>query len=366
MSPLTDFCGPFEGWTIWGPYVILIEIVEFFLMKRGIIVTKWQVTRLGSPTEAMTLVDAPPPDISEEAILIRVRAAALNFFDILLCQGTYQEKPPLPFTPGAEIAGDIIRIGEKVRGFQPGDRVIALPPLPHGGLTEMVAVPQSLVFPMPQGMNWNEAAALFITYQTALYALTERGRLAPGEMLLVHAGAGGVGSAAIQLGRALGARVAATAGGPEKTAVCRQLGADPAIDYESENFIEVIKQLTEGRGADVIFDPVGGDVFDQSRRAVAFDGRILVIGFAGGRIPQAPANHILVKNYSVVGVHWGLWHRLFPQRVRQAHDTLAEYYRRGAIHPLISREVPFEEAPAALEALGRRKTWGKVIVKVHD
>ena len=322
----------------------------------------WQVQRLGDPEQALQLaeVDDPRPEPGE--IVIEVRAAALNFFDILLCSGEYQERPELPFTPGGEISGTILETGEGA-DLQIGRRVIATPPLPRGGYADKVAVPESSVFPIPESMPFEKAAALPITYQTSHVALHHRAQLESGETVLVHAGAGGVGSAAIQIAKAAGARVIATAGGSEKVGVCKELGAEIAVDYREENFIEVVKEATEGRGADVIFDPVGGDVFDGSRRCVAFEGRIVVIGFAGGRIAEAPTNHILVKNYSVVGMHWGLYTKVMPDLVRSTHEDLVDLYEAGEIDPLISEIASFEQLPEALRLLGGRDTYGKIIVR---
>lgn len=322
----------------------------------------WQVKRLADPSEALELVEIDEPQLEDGKVIIKVEAAALNFFDILLCQGKYQVKPPLPFTPGAEISGTIAKAGPNSR-FKVGERVFAQPQLPNGGLSEYVAVDESNVFKMADSMSFQEAAAMFVTYQTTYYALHYRAQLKRGETLLVHAGAGGVGSAAIQLGKAAGAKVIATAGGQEKVAVLRELGADVVIDYLSDDFVEIVKEETNGRGADVIYDPVGGDVFDRSRKCIAFDGRILVVGFAGGRIPEAPVNHALVKNYSIVGVHWGYFKRLYPEGVIDIHHKLMEMYEEGKIKPLIYREFPFEKVPEALELLGSRKTYGKLIVK---
>ncbi|WP_206885113.1 MULTISPECIES: zinc-binding dehydrogenase [Alicyclobacillus] len=323
----------------------------------------WVVRELGHHRDVLRLEDTPDPAMQPGSARIRVEAAALNFLDLLVCQGQYQEKPPLPFTPGVEVCGVVEEVAPGST-FQVGDRVIALPQLPHGGLAEQVVVPLAQVHRVPQGASPAEAAAMFITYHTAYYALHRLARLQPGEVLLVHAGAGGVGSAAIQLGKAAGARVIATAGGPEKVETCRQLGADEAVDYRSGDFVEVVKAFTSGRGADVIFDPVGGDVFDASRRCIAFEGRLLVIGFASGRIPQAPMNHALVKNYSLVGVHWGLFHRLYPDAVREMHEELIRLYEAGRIRPLVRHVYPFEDVIPAMDALGGRQTVGKVIVSV--
>lgn len=327
----------------------------------------WQVTQLGNPQEALQLAEVTKPEVGAKQVLVRVEAVALNFFDILLCQGKYQEKPPLPFTPGAEISGTIEAVGSEFKGsngmnLAVGQRVLGTPLLPAGGLAEYVLLSDDAVFPIPDEMSEMDAAALFITYQTAYYALHRSGRLMPGETLLVHAGAGGVGSAAIQLGKAAGARVIATAGGAEKVEICRQLGADVAIDYLSENFADVVNEVTQRRGANVIFDPVGGDTFDLSRKCIAFEGRLLVIGFAGGRIADAPTNHALVKNYSIVGVHWGLYRKLYPQGIMDIHRELMSLYAIGKIKPLIYQSFNMDETITALNLLGERKTWGKLIV----
>lgn len=320
----------------------------------------WQVHTLGDPKDVLGLEEVEEPSPGPDEMVVEVEAAALNFFDILLCRGEYQEKPDPPFTPGGEVAGKISDAGNAQ--FQLGQRVIATP-FPSGGYAEKVAVSSSNVFPIPETMPSDAAAAMHIIYQTAHFALHRRANLQRGETVLVHAGAGGVGSAAIQVARAAGARVFATAGGEEKVEVCRKLGAEVAIDYREENFIEVVKEATDGRGADVIFDPVGGDVFDGSRRCVAFEGRIVVIGFAGGRIAEAPTNHALIKNYSVMGLHWGLYNKIMPHLVRETHEELVRLYEAGEVEPLIHSVVPFEEVPDALALLGSRGTYGKLVTR---
>jgi NADPH2:quinone reductase len=286
----------------------------------------------------------------------------LNFSDVLLCRGEYQEKPPLPFTPGAEIAGTVVAAGDGSR-HEVGERVLATPELPHGGLAERTIARDVDAFAIPDSLDDASAAALHVTYQTGWFGLYHRAQLRQGETLLVHAGAGGVGSAAIQLGLAAGARVVATAGGAEKVQICRDLGAEVAIDYRTDDFVEAVKEVTDGRGADVVYDSVGGDTFDRSRRCIAFEGRILVVGFAGGRFADAPTNHVFVKNYSVVGVHWGLYKRYDPDLVERCHDELLGLHARGLISPLISSQRPLEEAPDALTELAARGTWGKVVLR---
>jgi NADPH2:quinone reductase len=320
----------------------------------------WQVHKLGDPQEALKLEEVEDPEPGPGEVVVEVEAAALNFFDILLCKGEYQERPETPFTPGGEVSGTISAVGEGV-DLKEGLRVIATP-FPSGGYAEKVAVPaENGVFPIPDDMTSEAAAAMHVAYQSAHFGLHRRANLKEGETVLVHAGAGGIGSAAIQLARAAGARVFSTAGGPEKVEVCEKLGAEVAVDYKEENFVDAVKEVTDGRGAEVIFDPVGGEVFDLSRRCVAFEGRIVIVGFTSGSIADVPTNHLLVKNYSVVGLHWGLYNKVAPELVVETHEALVELYQNDEIDPLIFKTVPFEEVPEALGLLGSRKTYGKLV-----
>ncbi len=323
----------------------------------------WQVHELGDPKSALKLEEVEDPEPRPGEVTVEVEAAGLNFFDILLCRGEYQERPSLPFTPGAEVSGTITEVGADV-DLAVGTRVLAAPPLPKGGFAEKVAVPvEGSVFPVPDDMPPRDAAAMHLIYQTAFFGLHRRANLKEGETVLVHAGAGGVGSAAIQPANASGARVISTAGGAEKVEICRKLGAEVVVDYQEENFVDAVKEATDGRGADVIFDPVGGDVFDLSRKCIAFEGRIVVVGFTSGRIADAPTNHALVKNYSVVGLHWGLYNEVMPELIAETHEALVELYEDGKIDPLIFKAVPFEEVPDALELLESRKTYGKLVTE---
>jgi NADPH2:quinone reductase len=326
----------------------------------------WQVHELGDPQEVLRLEEVEEPEPGPGEVVIEVEAAALNFFDILLCKGEYQERPDLPFTPGAEVSGTIVEAGEGV-DLVAGTRVLATPPLPQGGYAEKVTAPaDGSVFHIPDEMPTLAAAALHLAYQTAYFGLHRRAHLQEGQTVLVHAGAGGVGSAAIQVATAAGARVISTAGDPEKLEVCEKLGAEVVVDYREENFVDAVKETTGGWGADVIFDPVGGEVFDLSRRCVAFEGRIVVVGFTSGSIADAPTNHLLVKNYSVVGLHWGLYNKVMPKLVAETHDALVKLYQNGEIDPLIFNTVPFEEVPEALGLLGSRKTYGKLVTTPRD
>jgi NADPH:quinone reductase len=312
----------------------------------------WRVHELGDPS-AMTLDDVPTPAPGEGQLLVRVRAAALNFPDVLMAAGLYQERPPLPYTPGVELCGEVEGTGQRVLGSPSGG---------PGAFAEYALMDADSAWPVPEGMPDEKAAALYLTYQTGHVGLHRRAHLQAGEWLLVHAGAGGVGSAAIQLGKAAGARVVATAGGPEKVQVCRDLGADHVVDYTAEDFVPVVKEVTGGHGADVVYDPVGGEVFDKSRRCIAFEGRLVVVGFTSGTIPEAPANHLLVKNYSVVGLHWGLYRKHDPAVFGHVHEELTRLYEDGRIDPLVSQVLPLEEAPTALGALASRATVGKVVL----
>ena len=317
------------------------------------------VDRFMEPEE-LVVGEAPEPELRPGTVKLQVRAAGCNFFDILMCRGTYQVKPPFPFVPGAEVAGEVLEVAEGVTGIAPGDRVLASAGL--GGFAERALAPAGGCWPLPEGMSFAEGAALPIIYPTSWAGLVFRAALQPGETLLVHAAAGGVGTAAVQIGKALGARVIATAGGAEKLEVARECGADVLVDYRKEDFVARVLEETGGRGADVIYDSVGGDVFDRSLKCIAWNGRLLVIGFAGGEIPSVKANRILLKNIAVTGLHWGAYAKHEPERIPETFHALFDLYRDGKIRPVIFRSYPLEETARALSDLGSRKTWGKVIV----
>jgi len=321
---------------------------------RAIVVDRWMEPR------ELALRDVPDPVIGPGMLGVDVRAAGCNFFDILMVRGQYQVKPPFPFVPGAELAGVVREVGAGVEGFAPGDRVLASVPL--GAFAERAAVPAAGAWRMPEGLSFEAGAALPIVYPTSHVALVLRAALRAGETLLVHAAAGGVGIAAVQIGKALGARVIATAGGAEKLAVARRAGADVAIDYDAGEWVEAVRAATDGRGADVIYDPVGGDVFDASLKCIAWNGRLLVIGFASGRIPEVKLNRVLLKNISLVGLHWGAHALHQPERIAETMAALLALQREGKVEPVIYRTYPLAELPAALEALGSRQSYGKVVV----
>ena len=265
----------------------------------------------------------------------------------------------LPYSPGSEIAGDVVALGEGVDGFTVGDRVMGLT---GGGYAELAAVNADRLTRLPDGLTYEQAASFAVTYGTSHVALAHRARLKPGETLLVHGAAGGVGLTAVELGKIMGARIIATAGGPDKLEIARAAGADEAIDYLAEDIRERVKALTGGKGADVIYDPVGGDVFDASLRCVAFEGRILVIGFAGGRVPQIPANHVMVKNVDIIGVNRPAYDVLAPEVSRRSQEQLLEWLAQGRISPLVSKTFPLERAVEGLESVVTRKSTGKVVI----
>ena len=321
----------------------------------------WQLSRYGEPQEVLELAEVPQPSPGPGQLLVRVLAAAANFPDALLCLGTYQVRPPLPFTPGVELCGEVVAAGQDVTGFAAGDRVIGGAVLPHGAFAEYALMDAAGALPAPPGLDDAEAAPFHITYQTGWFGLHRRARLAPGETLLVHAAAGGVGSGAVQLGKAAGARVIGVAGGQEKAAVARELGADVVVDRHSEDFVAVVKDVTAGRGADVVYDPVGGEAFRKSTKCIAFEGRILVVGFASGDIPSAALNHALVKNYSIVGLHWGLYQQRDPAAIADCHAELTRLAAAGVIRPLISERLTLADVPDGLRRLAAGNTIGRLV-----
>jgi len=321
---------------------------------RAIVVDRWM-----EPKE-LKVREVPEPKPLDGGLGVEVKAAGCNFFDILMVQGRYQVRPPFPFIPGAELAGVVREVGPGVAGFAVGDRVFGSVAL--GAFAERAVVAAKAAWKMPAGMSFEQAAALPIVYPTSYAALVYRAQLRAGENLLVHAAAGGVGLAAVQIGKALGARVLATAGGPDKLEVARKAGSDLVLDYRDPNWLAAVKEATNGRGADVIYDSVGGEVTDQSLKCIAWNGRLLIIGFASGSIPAIKANRILLKNIAVVGLHWGAYAVHEPERLSETFDALFRLFSQGKIDPVIYGRYALEELPLALEALASRKTHGKVIV----
>jgi NADPH2:quinone reductase len=312
--------------------------------------------------ESLVVEDVAAPEPVKRQVRIAVRAAGLNFPDTLMIAGKYQVKPPFPFAPGAECAGVVDAVGEGVSSVKPGDRVMAM--TGWGAMAEQAVVAEQGVFRIPDSMSFVQAAGFVVTYGTVYHALVDRARLKPGEVLLVHGAAGGVGLNAVEIGKCLGATVIATAGSDDKLKLARDYGADHLINYRAGDFRDKVKELTGGRGADVIFDPVGGDVFDQSLRCINWGGRLLVIGFASGRIPEAPANLILLKSIDLVGVFWGAFAQRDPARNRANFETMLRWFGEGRLKPHVSKTFALDQVPAAMRFLLSREATGKVVITV--
>ena len=317
----------------------------------------WRLKDLGEPAEQLELVDEDTPPCDPGEVTVRVEAVGLAFPDVLRCRGKYQVRTPPRYNPGGETCGVIEEIGAGVEGLEPGQRVVFL----GGGLAETVVMPYTNVIPVPDGVAATTAAALPVNYGTTWFALHQRAALRTGEWLLVTGAAGGTGTAAIELGRAAGAKVIAVAGGPTKVQICRDLGASVVVDHnETPDWVDAVREATGG-GVDVAYDPVGGETFHQVRRCMAWDGRLLVIGFVAG-IPDAPTNHVLLKNYSIVGVHWGASVARRPESVREQVGAVLDLVAAGQVNPPLYPPYPFEQAAQALQDLADRKTWGKAVV----
>jgi len=308
----------------------------------------------------LRLEELMPPQAGPQQLRIRVRACGVNFADSLITRGKYQQQPAPPFVPGFEIAGEVLEAGSGVEGFAAGDRVIAVTPC--GGYAEQVVADVTRCVHMPEAMSWLHGAAFPIVFGTSHVALAHRARLRPGEVLVVHGAAGGVGLTAVAIGRQLGATVIATASSAQKLALARDHGAHHLIDTSREDLRARLKELTDGRGADVIYDPVGGESFAASLRSIAFEGRILIIGFASGDVPQIPANHLLVKNVDVIGLNWPAYVELNPHVMTASLQTLIDWYLCGAIQPQVSATYPLQQAVTALKQVVERKSTGKVVI----
>ncbi|MDA8368892.1 MAG: NADPH:quinone oxidoreductase family protein [Nocardiopsaceae bacterium] len=315
----------------------------------------------GEPRDVLRLEEVADPRPAPGQVLVRVRAAAVNFPDALLCRGMYQTKPPLPFTPGIELCAEVAEVGEGVTTVAVGDRVIGGAELPNGAFADYALMGADTVFPAPDSLTDDEAASLFIGYQTGWFALHRRAGLREGETVLVHAAAGGVGSAAVQLAKAAGARVVGVVGGSKKAEAAAELGADVVVDRHTEDFVSVVKELTDGRGADVVFDPVGGDSFTRSTKCIAFEGRIVIIGFASGTIPTPGLNHALIKNYALIGLHWGLYRERAPEYIGEAHARLTELADQGLIKPLVSERIGAADLADGVQRLADGSTVGRLV-----
>jgi NADPH2:quinone reductase len=313
----------------------------------------------GGP-EKLTVEDVPSPQPKGDEVVVAVHAAAVNFPDTLIIANKYQLKPALPFSPGGEVAGTIKAVGIAVNDFAPGDRVIAV--CGWGGFAEEVVVPHTRVVHLQKGVPMDAAAALVLTCGTAHYALQERARLQPGELLLVLGAAGGTGLSAVQIGKLMGARVIAAASSPEKLALCREYGADATIDYSKEDLRERLQRLTDGHGLDVVYDPVGGACTELALRSMAWGGRMLVIGFTSGEIPRPPLNLPLLKGCSIVGAYYGGFVEHEPTRHLALLKELLRWLAEGRIRPAITSRRPLEEAAAALNEVISRRVRGKIVL----
>jgi len=315
------------------------------------------------PAETLVLEEIASPEAKKNEVLLEVHAAGVNFPDTLIIEGKYQFKPPFPFSPGGEAAGVVTAVGEKVSHLKVGDRVMAL--TGWGSFAEEVAVPGYNVMPIPASMDFASAAAFGMTYGTSMHALKQRANLQPGETLLVLGASGGVGLAAVEIGKAMGAKVIAAASSAEKLEVAKAAGADELINYSESSLKDEVKRLTGGQGADVIYDPVGGDLFDAAIRSIAWNGRLLVVGFASGRIPELPVNLTLLKGAAVVGVFWGAFAQRQPQDNAANFQQLFAWHAAGKLKPLVSQTFPLTQAGEAINTLGQRKAVGKVVVQVR-
>jgi NADPH2:quinone reductase len=314
------------------------------------------------PPESLVVEDVVSPDPGPGEVVVSVKAASVNFPDVLIIQNKYQFKPQLPFSPGSEVAGIVKAIGDGVTGVNPGDRVMAF--TTYGAFAEEVKTEAKRLLPLPPGMDFTHAAAFGLTYATSDHALRDRGQVAAGETLLVLGAAGGVGLAAIEIGKALGARVIAAASTDDKLTVCREHGADDTINYVADDLRDRIKSVTDGRGVDVVYDPVGGAYTEPALRSLAWRGRLLVVGFAAGEIPKIPLNLTLLKGCSIVGVFWGEFTRREPQRFAESMQQLGRWYGDGKLKPHVSQTYPLERAADALTAMANRQVKGKVVLTV--
>jgi NADPH2:quinone reductase len=322
---------------------------------RAVICRQW-----GGP-ETLAVEDVPRRALAPDEVRIRVRAAGVNFADTLMIAGKYQVKPDFPFSPGMEAAGELTEVRARATSLKPGQRVMATV-RGGGAYSEELVAPAEAVVPIPDRMDFVTAAAFPVVYGTSHFALTQRGTLQRGEVLLVLGAAGGVGLTAVEIGKQLGATVIAAAGGPDKLKVAQEHGADHLIDYTRESIRDRVRELTQGRGADVVYDPVGGDAFDQALRAVNWEARMLVIGFASGRIPSVPANLILVKNISVIGVVWGAQTQRDPARSKAWLTELVGWWQAGKLKPVVGATFPLAKVGDALTALLSRKYPGKIVL----
>jgi NADPH2:quinone reductase len=317
-------------------------------------------TRYGTPDD-LEIADLPDPVPGPGEALVRVKAAALNFFDTLIIAGKYQHKPPFPFSPGAEFAGEVERVGAGVAGFSPGDRVIGN--IGWGAAREKVVAEASQLVALPAGLDFERAAGLSVTYGTTMYALNDRAKLKAGETLAVLGAAGGTGLAAIEVGKLMGARVIACASSEEKLAFARRHGADDCVNYATADLKEALRLLTDGKGVDVVYDPIGGAQGEAALRGMDWGGRYLVIGFAAGDMPKLPLNLVLLRSYDVLGVYWGAWTQRHPQGHRANMAQILEWCAQGRLSSHVHAVYPLSEATTALKDIAARKVMGKAILR---
>jgi len=326
-------------------------------------VRAWQITRLAEPREALDLRDVEIPVRGAGELRVRVLAAAVNFPDVLMCRGIYQVRPDLPFTLGLELCGEVIEACPTDDRFAVGDRIMGMAKPPSGSFADEAIMLSTSAFAVPPELTTEEAAGFTVAYQTAWTALHRRAGIRRGETLLVTAAAGGVGSAAVQLGRAAGARVIAVVGGQAKVTAAEALGAHVVIDRHTDDVVERIKEATGGGGVDVVVDPVGGAAYAWATKCIAFEGRIVVVGFAGGDIQEARLNHALIKNYSILGLHWGMYTTAAPAVVREATRSLEELVRVEGLRPLVGDAMPFLDTPRAVQHLADGGTVGRIVIR---
>jgi len=316
------------------------------------------------PPSSLVYEDIADPTPASDEVLLKVKACSVNFPDSLIIQGLYQFKPELPFSPGADIAGEIIAIGSEVSGFKVGDEVVGLST--HGGYAEKAVLKANACFPKPSGMSMTNAAAFLMAYGTSYYALKVRANLKPGDSLLVLGASGGVGLTAVELGKLMGAKVIAAASTQEKLDLCKSYGADELINYETEDLKARVKEITGRKGVNIVLDPVGDKYTDPALRSIAWEGHYLVVGFAAGTIPKVPLNLALLKSCQIVGVFWGAFAQKFPKQNLALIQELVMWFMQKKINPCIQKEYLLEEAPQALEAIMNRKAKGKMVVVIDS
>ena len=313
--------------------------------------------------EDLKVSEIKNPTLDDNSVRVEIYASGVNFPDVLIVQGKYQYKPPFPFSPGSEVAGIISEIGKNVKSLKVGDRVMAV--TGHGAFAEEICVPEDKITLVPESMDFITAASMSLTYGTSSYALFQRANIKENDVVLIHGATGGVGITAIEISKAVGAKVIATASTDEKLKIAKEYGADYCINYSQNEFKDKVKEYTDGKGANIIYDPVGGDVFNQSLRCIAWNGIILVIGFASGTIASAPTNLPLLKNCSIVGVFWGAWRERDPNGHNVNMEKILKWWKENKVKPKVSKVFNLEDTKYALQALINREVIGKAVIKVR-